>query len=112
MKYSFLLRLLAVSFGLLIVNLGFAMPPAPPGPYQSVEDALMQAVINSKSSTMYRKPAAVNKADREHARDWDWGAPSIRYLRENDPALMKRANSYPRGRGRMDYPSYPNVAPR
>jgi hypothetical protein len=115
MRYSFFLRFLTASIGFLIVSVVFALPPAPPGPYQSIEDTLIQAEGASQTSVRDRQPTptareiAREQAISEQTRDWGWGAPSKRYSHESDPA---QGNGYPPARGGSGYPYYPKVVPR
>lgn len=116
MKYSFFLRPLTANIGFLIVNVAFALPPAPPGPYQSIEDTLTEAEGTLQPSVRDRQPTAREvareRAINEQGRDWGQGAPSTRNSREADPALMRQGNGYPSARDGSAYPYYPKGAPR
>jgi hypothetical protein len=116
MKYSFFLRPLTASIGFLIVNVAFALPPAPPGPYQSIEDTLIETEGTLQPSVRDRQPTARevarDRAINEQGRDWSQRMPPTRNLHEADPALMRQGNGYPPARDDSGYPYYPKVAPR
>jgi hypothetical protein len=116
MKYSFFLRFITASIGFLIVSVAFALPPAPPGPYQSIEDTLIEAEGTSQPSVRDQQPTAREiareRAISEQARDGSQGMPSIRNMREVDPALMRQGNGYPPAGDSSGYRYYPKVAPR
>ena len=65
-KFQIILGLLGYCFGLAVM----ALPPAPPGPYVSLEDDLLKV----KQPT---QAGVVQPNSDVRAHDWNWGAPSV-----------------------------------
>jgi len=113
MRNSLFPRLLATCIGLLVVSIAYALPPAPPGPYQSIEDALIRAEgasqpsVSDRQLTPTAREIARERAIGEQARDWNWGS-----VPSGNPVLKRQGNEYPPAGGASNYPYRPNVAPR
>jgi len=92
-----------------MVSLVCAMPPAPIGPYQSIEDDFIQAPVSGPTSVMQQQAVEVTpeQADRNKAREWRWSAPARRYQRGNNPA-MNPENYYPQSHPGSGY-GYPTM---
>ena len=108
MRYSNILRLLSGCIGFLIAGSGLAMPPAPSGPYQSIEDHFIRVEPAPNPADAKPQRTAVKQAPSDEVHDWNWGVPSIRHLRQNDPALRIPEDGYPPVR----QGSGPNGVPR
>lgn len=75
----------------------WGMPPAPPGPYQSIEDEFQR----NQSSALRRADSYGNQAQR-HMNDWQWGTPKLWHRTPVEP-------SRPRSSMPSQSPSYPPV---
>ena len=115
MNTSHLLRHIIAYIGFLVMPFTFAMPPAPPGPYQSIEDDFVQVepVPGAVQRTNQQPAVAPEQADRNEARvrEWGWGAPSKPYLQNRGPG-SNPGNQYPPSHPGGNYRYNATGAPR
>ena len=93
MKYVFFYRVFLVSTGLLATGSVLALPPAPAGPYQSVEDGFVR--VNSMPQVRQELPQATTAQQQaQPSSSWHWGTPSIGIEHEAAPANRTSQDNY------------------
>ena len=87
-----------------MMSTAFAMPPAPPGPYQSVEDDFIQDVpASSPEMRVEQRPVMTPEQIDRETNEWGRGASGGSYQHGN-PAPD---NDYPHNRADRDYRNHP-----
>ena len=74
-----------------------AMPPAPPGPYQSMEDGFIKAKPVSTSSQSTQSVAPNKPPVHKNTQTWNWSTPQTRQPLDQQQLDASQPASFPPG---------------
>jgi hypothetical protein len=104
MKLSYVTQLLVVSIGMIYPLYAVAMPPAPAGPYVSIEDNLRQQPAYGPPQQPAQRPVQTNNSgfDRQ-SNQWNWGGGSMPYHERNQAPYGTTGRQNYQGQPQPDY---------